>query len=285
MECILKSLIYLYGKCLKSYKERKIEEDNHFLNIQTGLKNSMDNIEKALIDTKNWEELMNIKEEYPEENKLMRNKIIKPELKTKKNRFDFIGLIFCLFHLIGVQEGIIILNSLFSEIVDEFKLLINKTPRKYNFYEKIEILSYRDLPEIDVGMVTSSIGIVVLKEIGFIATNSIFQLISLALYALVFFLFKFHTYDKLLKNYNAIEIFVLIISYVLLSILVGCTSTLALKEYFKLFYKVYNKEDKGKWGIYMDKIIFYILSGISCAAMILINRLIFTSFKEKASKW
>ena len=163
MKCYLDLFGYLYKKCLKSYKERLDEEASHFLNIQAGLKESMNNIEKTLVDTKNWEELMNIKEESPEENKLMRNKTIKPELKTKKRWFDFIGLIFCLFHLIGVQEGIIILNSLFSEFVDEFKLLINKTPRKYNFFVKIEINSYRELPEIDVGMVTSSIGIVVLK--------------------------------------------------------------------------------------------------------------------------
>ena len=67
------------------------------------------------------------------------------------------------------------------------------------------------MPEIDVGMVTSTIGIIVLKEIGFKKTNSIFQLISSILFALLFTLFHFHTNDKLLQNYNRIEIFVLIL--------------------------------------------------------------------------
>ena len=295
MECFIYKIGYIFTKCKESYDERLKEEKKHFKNIQNGLKESMKDIEEALDGFKNWDELMNTKEESSEENKLIRNQTIKQELKTKKRWFDLLGLIFCIFHLIGVQAGIIILNSLFSEIIDEFKLWVNKTPRIYNFYEKIEIISYRDLPEIDVGMVTSSIGIVVLKEIGFKKTNSIFQLIYAALFILLFLLFKFHTNDKLLVNYSSIEIFVLIISYIILSILVGCSSTLALKEYFELFSKVYNKKDnkessgkdkdKDEENGSSEKIIFYALSGISSYGIMLINRLIFISFKNKTSKW
>ena len=191
-------------------------------------------------------------------------------------------MIFCFFHLIGIQEGIIILNSLFSEIVDEFKLWLNDTPRKYNFFDKLEINSYKDLPEIDVGMVTSSIGIIILREIGFKKTNSIFQLISSILFLLLFLLFNFHTDNKLLENYSRIEIFVLIISYTILSFLVGCSSTLALKEYISLFSKVYNKDDQEEFG---EKILFLIQSGISGYIIILVNRLIFKSFKDNSSKW
>lgn len=111
MKCYVDCFGYFFNKCEKSYKERLIEEENHFLNIRKGLKDSMDNIENALVDIKNWDELMNINEESFEEKKLMRSKTIKPGLKTKKCWFDLIGLIFCIFHLIGVQAGIIILNT------------------------------------------------------------------------------------------------------------------------------------------------------------------------------
>ena len=182
----------------------------------------MTNINKAIAKFGDWDELMNIKEQSPEDLQLRRSKTIQKDLKEKKGWFIVFGIIFCLIQLTGVQAGIIILNSLFSEIVEEITLWLNETPRVYNFYEKLEINSYRELPEIDVAMVTSSVGILVLKEVGFKKTNSIFQLISSVLFALLIILFNFHTGDKLLENYNRVEIFVLIISYILLSILVGC---------------------------------------------------------------
>ena len=54
------------------------------------------------------------------------------------------------------------------------------------FYQKLEINTYRELPEIDIGMVTSTLGILVLKEKGFKKTNSIFQLISSILITVLF---------------------------------------------------------------------------------------------------
>ena len=87
-------------------------------------------------------------------------------------------MLFCIIQLIGVQASIIILNSIFNEIVDEFKLWLSNTPRKYSFYENLEINSYRELPEIDVAMITSSIGIIFLRNYGFICSNSTFQLAS-----------------------------------------------------------------------------------------------------------
>ena len=231
-------------KCEKIYADRITEEKSHYDNIKIGLPKSMSDIDKSLEEIKNWDELMNIEEKSSEETLLLRSKTIKAEKKGKKCCFFVFGLIFCLIHLIGVQAGIIILNSLFGEIVEEFKLWLSNTPREYNFYEKLEINTYRELPEIDVGMVTSSIGILVLKEIGFKKTNSIFQLLSSVLFALLFILFHFHTKEKLLENYNHIEIFVLVISYIVLSFLVGSSSTLALKELFNVTNEIYYKEDK-----------------------------------------
>jgi len=182
----------VYDFCDHSIQNRRNKENLQLLLIQREVYNSMNDINKTLKDIKNWDELVNIKEESHEENELIQNKTYNPDLKTKKCFFDLLGLIFCFFHLIGIQAGIIILNSLFSEIVDEFKLLAKKTPRKNNFYEKLEINTYRDLPEIDVAMVTSSIGIIVLKEIGFIKANSIFQIFYSFFLIILFLLFKFH---------------------------------------------------------------------------------------------
>ena len=110
----------LFKKCEDAYKKRLSEEENHFETITKGLKESMVNFDKVLGDIKDWEELMSIKEVSLEEKKLKKSRTIKEGLKKKKDYFFMIGFIFCLFQLIGVQEGIIILNSLFSEIFDEF---------------------------------------------------------------------------------------------------------------------------------------------------------------------
>ena len=272
----------LFKKCEDAYKKRLSEEENHFETITKGLKESMVNFDKVLGDIKDWEELMSIKEVSLEEKKLKKSRTIKEGLKKKKDYFFMIGFIFCLFQLIGVQEGIIFLNSLFSEIFDEFKLWLNGHPREFNFYQKLEINSYRELPEMIVGMITSSIGIVVLKNLGFKVTNLIFQFISSGLFLLLFLLFKFHTDNKLLENYNRLEILVLVISYIILSILVGCSSTIALKEYTDLYSQFYYQGEKLEEVI--EKTLLYVFSGLSSFLIMIINRKIFTSIEDIKSK-
>ena len=129
-------------------------ENKHFYDIKAGLKESMVNINKTLDNIKNWDELINLKEESIEDNIIKRSKTI------KRNYSDccqylciFCGALSVLFQLITVQGCIIILNSLFDEIVEEFKLWLNNTQREHNFYELLEINSYKELPEIDVAMI------------------------------------------------------------------------------------------------------------------------------------
>ena len=269
----------------KSSKKRKLDEMQHFYAVKKGFKESMLNINQTLNDFENWDELLNLEEESEEDKKLNRAKTVKNEY-TKfsiKFIFDWIGTAFCLVHLIGVQASIIILNALFSEIVDEFKLWANNTPREYNFYEKIQIKSYRELPEIDVAMITSSIGIVILKNYGFYCCNITFQLTSSVLFFLLFLLFDFHTNEKLSKNYSRLELIVLILSYIFLSFSVGCFSTIALKEYYTICVNALLKLNLPTNIV--EIIFFYIFSGLSSILITFINRKIFTSFKDITSKW
>ena len=111
---------FLFDKCDKSYKKRKLDEMQHFLAIKKGLKESMININQTLNNFDNWDELLSLKEESPEDNKFQDSKEIKNEFEKTKTFFDFLGVLFCLSHLIGVQASIIILNALFNEIFDQF---------------------------------------------------------------------------------------------------------------------------------------------------------------------
>ena len=268
-------------KCEKSYRERKRHEMQHYLDIQKGLRESMVNIQKTLNNIDNWDELLNLKEESLEDKQLMKSKTIKTNCYNCLCWFELIGIIFCIIHLIGVQASIIILNSLFSEIVEEFKLWLNNTPREYNFYKRLEINSYRELPEIDVAMISSSVGIIFLKNYGFYCSNITFQFISSLGFFLIFLLFDFHKDDKLSNNYTPLELLVLILSYIAFSFTVGCFSTIAIKEYLHYCSKFLCKDCCEN----EDKIVFYFFSGISGLIIIAINRKIFISFKDETSKW
>ena len=199
----------------------------------------------------------------------------------------FFGALSCIAQLICVQGCIIILNSLFDEIVEEFKLWFNNTQRVHNFYELLEINSYKELPEIDVAMITSSVGIIFLKNSGYICSNITFQLLSLICFLLIFLLFDFHKDDKLLENYTRLEIVVLVLSYIGLSFLVGCSSTISLKEFSDKYYNVYKKESEQEESDQKkgEKLLLFLFSGLSIALIILINRKIFISFDDMTSKW
>ena len=264
----------LKEKFKKSYNNRKLEEMKHFYDINKGLKESYLNFNKTLDNIKDWDELLNLNEdslEKTETNELKQN------YKKCINFFDIFGVIFCILQLIVVQSSIIIINSIFNEIVEEFKLMINNTSREHNFYENLKINSYREIPEIDVGMITSSIGIFFLKNNGYICSNITFQFSSLILIFLLFFYFNFHIEDELLINYSGWKLFMLILSYIFLSILVGCSSIIALKEYYDIYSTLFVKK-KSKEST--EKMFFYVFSGISAFIIIIINRKIFKSYKN-----
>ena len=262
-------------------QEKKASDMKHFLDVHFGLKESIININKTLDEINNWEELLNLKEESIEDIILKRTKNIKPKYSSFYFFFIFFGFVFCIIQLICVQSSIIILNSLFNEITDELKLWLNNTPRELNFYEILEKNTYRELPEIDVAMITSSVGIICLKNFGFICSNISFQLSSSIWFLLLFLFFEFHTKEQLLENYTRLEILILFLTYVILSVLVGNSSTIAIKEFSDIYYDVYNKTGEQEIG---EKFSFYLFSAISSFIIMPINRKIFTSFNDKTSK-
>lgn len=126
-------------------------ETNNLTSVKNGIKESMSNINKTLNKIKNWKELINHQEEYIEDIILKTTKTIKSDYsKSSIYVFAICGALSCLIQLIGVQSCIIILNSLFDEIVEALKLLFNKTKREYDFYKILEINTYRVIPEIDI---------------------------------------------------------------------------------------------------------------------------------------
>ena len=254
-------------------KEKKYSEK-----IRKDLKHSLEKFRGILDDIENQDEFSNLKEET-DKNKTDE---IKKEIINHNYFYEFIGALFCLFHLIGIQEGIILINALFNEIVDEIDYSRKGIIRENNFYEFIEIVTYKEIPEIDVAMVTSSLGLFIFGKYGFNKSDTTFQVISLIIFIIIFLVFDFHTNDRLLESYNGSELGVLIVSYIALSILVGFSSTLALNQYWDLYSKVFFEKDNEIRNWYNEKILFYVYPSLSLMIIIFINRKIITSFDGKS---
>ena len=257
-------------KCHKSifssYLERKNKEADKFIVMKTGLNKSLMELNKNIENINDWDSLFDT-EEQEKEDTISNNNSSKEEnccqdffklMESNCKKYEdsvcccilyfilriimpFIcGLIFCIIHLIGIQEGIIILNALLSEIVEEIKFRMRNKQRENNFFEYIEIASYKSVPEIDVGMFFSFLGIITLKKFGIISSYA-FQLSSLIYLILLFLLFDFHTKDELLIYYSNLELAILIFSYVFLSLLIGSFSTMSIKEFLNLYEDYYKK--------------------------------------------
>ena len=268
---------------LEKTEEEKNEETKTFLNIKTNLNNNFNVISNQIIKAQNFEEFFELnldKEEY-----LIDIDKTYSQCALKMLLFLF-GILYSIIQLIRVQEMIIILNSLLNELIDELKIAIVKTPREYNFYEVIKICSFKELPDIDVALITSFIGVVALKSLGYLVTNLIFQLIPGVIFLLFFLFFEFHTGKELENNYTLSEIIILLIIYILGYILVGGSSLITMKQIkdeiskLDLLIDNENKDDdnKDKESDITNEIFssasFILLSGLSLIFTILLNKLL-----------
>ena len=257
-------------KCHKSifssYLKRRNKEADKFIVMKTGLNKSLMELNNNIENINDWESLFG-NEEQEKEDIISDNNISKKQKcfhdcfklmesnceKYKDSVCCFIlypilkiitpficGFIFCIIHLIGIQEGIIILNALYNEIIEEIKFRTRNKPRENNFFEHIEIASYKSIPEIDVGMFFSFLGIFILKKSGLLICY-LFQIFSLAYLILLFLLFDFHTEDKLLIYYSNLELAILIYSYFFLSLTIGSFSTMSIKTFFNIYEGFYKK--------------------------------------------
>ena len=215
-----------FNELEKNEKERK-DEIKIFFDIKTNLNDNFNNISNQIFKVRNFEEFFELnleKEEYL---------LIFDEsysIYFKYISFYIFGFLYSIIQLIGVQEMIIILNSLLNELIDELKIAILKTSREYNFYEVIKICSFKELPDIDVALITSFIGIIALKSLGYLITNLIFQLIPGIIFLLFFLFFEFHTGKELENNYTLSEIIILLLVYIFCYILVGGSSLITMKQ-------------------------------------------------------
>ena len=299
--------------CWDLYNEGEDKDKQKFISMKKGFNDSLNDINSTLDTIDGWQSLFDPEDELLNKWEL----ILNPDDKYSNNEGNFkikkcsltiyfiCGWFFCFFQLIGVQAGMIILNAIFNEIVDEIMLYRTEIQRESNFYQNIEIASYKSVPEIDFGMAFWVLGTSFLKKYGYYWSN-IFQLLSLIGFLLLFLLFDFHINEELSKNYTSLEMAVLIIMYIFLCIFVGASSNVAFKVFFDS-YKVYYKNYYDIWDFIsfrfclrklsksdikiteesdddnLEKFLMFLFSVLSAASIIGLNRLIFFFIKDITS--
>ena len=134
-KCIISYFGCLFNKLEKALNNRKESEKNHFDDVKDGVKNYIPEINTSLEKFNEWDELLYIKEKPIETERFRLSKTIKKDYKDCKILFEIFGFLFCLIHLIGIQAYIILLKSIFDEIVEDIKLTFTNSPRKYYFFE------------------------------------------------------------------------------------------------------------------------------------------------------
>ena len=186
LNCIKEEINYFINEKYSSFFGRPFKEDSKIMKKK--LKDNILGISNDISQIEDSEDFLNLNRDL---------QYIDKKIDTSYSKLSliffiyFLGVFYLLIQLIAVQEMIIILNNILNELIDEIKLSIKKTPRKYNFYEVIKICSFKEIPDIDVALITSFIGIMAYKRLGFIITNIIFQLIPALLFLFFFFIFLF----------------------------------------------------------------------------------------------
>ena len=84
------------------------------------------------------------------------------------------------------------------------------------------------------------LGTLFLKNYNYYISNFLHILATVG-FILLFYLFDFHKGKELLNNYSNIELTVLIFAYILLTIIIGATSIIGLKEFMNIYKNFYKK--------------------------------------------
>ena len=267
------------------------EEEEYFTKAKSKLNEDLVLIPNKLEKIKTFKKYKDLNYEYENNNKKIDEKNHSECFLVFAN--IICGLFFPLFQLIGVQEQLIVLNSLLNELIEEFRLAIKDTPRQYNFYEVIKICSFKEIPNMEISILTSFIGIAAIKNLGYFWTNFCFQLLPGLMFFFFFYYFSFHTGKELEENYISSEIIILAVTTILGFILVGGSSIISLKQ-ISILFKSWSEDDNDdrddttsssggsdesilseKWEVLNDflTIFFYIFfSGLSLFFTILINK-------------
>ena len=153
-----------------------------------------------------------------------------------KWNFNFIGLLFVIFNLIGVYQLIWIYKATRKEMINGMKNFLFKKNNPENNYENY---MFSNFPDFNLIFLSSMFGNIFLKSFGFIFSSILFMIIN------SFIIFFFNSFNFKERKYDFYKILELFIYFFLIFIGVGSVSLFAHQIYFDGLRKYLNYR-KGK---------------------------------------
>lgn len=196
--------------------------------------------------------------------------------------FNIIGPLFVIVNLIGVFQLIITLKATGKELLFGIKsFLFDKEREEENYnniQENFETICLRNIPDFNLIFITSIIGNIFLKWLGFRIASSIYLLINSTL----IFVFSFFDFPE--KTYNFYQLLLCMIYYVSLLISVGSIVLFSHQIYFDgllKYYKFIKKEEENNENIKKGKETFFSYLCFTVIPAYIINIIINYFLKDK----
>ena len=234
------------------------EEMNHLLEVKkNNLIYQLYKVKEELKKRKSIYDLEDI--DFEKEDKSSNNKDI-DIIGKKKNfcgweytkylsfNFNFLGILFVIFNLVGIYQLIGLLNSTQKEMIFGIKSFLfeknrtsifNYTNSSIDYIENhFENYTFKNLPNFNLLSLTSILGNLCIKMMGFIISTFIFMAVnSIILLLYISFQFPPEKYD------NFYQLLLLILYFVLLLITVGSISLMSQQIYFDGLRKYLNLKE------------------------------------------
>ena len=163
--------------------------------------------------------------------------------------FNFIGLLFVIFNLIGVFQLIWLFKASGKELTFGIKSFLfekNRTNSTEYIGNNFENYSFNNIPDFNLFFVTSILGNILLKAIGFTISSIIYMFVNSTI--LIFF----RSFNFNVEKYNFYEILIIFVYFVLIFISVGSISLFPHQIYFDGLTK-YLKFRRAKEGFKEDE--------------------------------
>ena len=169
--------------------------------------------------------------------------------------FKLLGPLFVIFHLVGVYQLVNLLESTQNEMMFGIKSFIIKDYNRSNqnmtlgnntdINHQYENLCFKKIPDFNLLFLSSIIGNLLLKSIGYKFSSLIFMVINSAIILI------YNSYDFPKEKYvNFSSVLYIILFYIILYISVGSMALFSQQIYFdglkKYFMAIYEDEDKIK---------------------------------------
>jgi len=245
------------------HKENNKSEIIEYLNILDSLKNDMKKSD-------NFNQYLNNFKVNKKENKEI--------ILSNNNILIYLciyvfGPLFVIFNLLSIYHIFSFMDALREEMIDSFAFSLLKRKREFSFFQNLKMKGFRNLPDLEIMMVSSILGEAMINTFSTFFTFILFFIINTFLLFFSIF-FHYHYGEKLYYQYTISENLLLFILFLLFYIFVGAISMLSLKHYINGFNKFLIKQYGDEYEEKFNLIIISITCSFAMIGKIFMNKIL-----------